>query len=272
LTVQERNSGNSVTREYAWGLSKGGGIGGLLYLGQASQSYCYVYDGKGNVVVVLDASEIPVASYGYDVFGLLLATNGNLDQPFGFSTKHYDGQAGLSDFGYRVYSAPAARWMNRDPIGEAGGLNLYVQSLNDPVNHTDALGLAVKMQINLPQAGLIHSLLKAAGGLDLVTSLVQILNGDCKGAGETLAMSYLTDRMKTVAGAEGGAVVSLAITIVQLEEAIRVSAPDIISATVPDIISAGRGILENAEMQKQLRERTMDDAIRNAMRKPQSEY
>ena len=33
------------------------------------------------------------------------------------------------------------RWPNRDPIGEAGGFNLYVLALNSPSNRIDVLGL-----------------------------------------------------------------------------------------------------------------------------------
>lgn len=33
------------------------------------------------------------------------------------------------------------RWLNRDPIGEEGGLNLYGYVLNDPINLIDPLGL-----------------------------------------------------------------------------------------------------------------------------------
>ncbi len=33
------------------------------------------------------------------------------------------------------------RWINRDPIGEAGGVNLYVVAVNSPFDLTDSLGL-----------------------------------------------------------------------------------------------------------------------------------
>src|SRR5262249_23192933 len=33
------------------------------------------------------------------------------------------------------------RWINRDPIGERGGLNLYTYVLSDPLNASDPFGL-----------------------------------------------------------------------------------------------------------------------------------
>ena len=40
-----------------------------------------------------------------------------------------------------MYSPQWGRWLQRDPIGEAGGLNLYGYCLNDPSDLIDTLGL-----------------------------------------------------------------------------------------------------------------------------------
>ncbi len=45
--------------------------------------------------------------------------------PHRFSTKWQDDYTGLYDYGYRWYWPEIGRWMNRDPIGEEGGENLY---------------------------------------------------------------------------------------------------------------------------------------------------
>lgn len=86
----------------------------------------------------------------------VLTESSGIDQPFRFSTKRYDEDTGLSYYGYRFYSASLGRWMIRDPLGEAGGMNLYgfVDSVgkvplqtnlynfvgNDPVNYIDPEG------------------------------------------------------------------------------------------------------------------------------------
>ena len=49
--------------------------------------------------------------------------------------------SGVRYYGFRFYSPSQGRFLNRDPIEEAGGLNLYAFVRNDPVNHWDYLGL-----------------------------------------------------------------------------------------------------------------------------------
>src|SRR5262245_66577575 len=61
--------------------------------------------------------------------------------PFRWSTKFWDEETGLVDRGERVYRPDWGRWLNQDPIGIEGGLNLYASVGNNSVNHFDALGL-----------------------------------------------------------------------------------------------------------------------------------
>ena len=143
LAIQERDASNQVVSEYTWGLNMGGGIGGLLNMRQSGNDYQYLYDGRGNVSALLNTSQQVAASYRYDSFGNLMAKTGTLDQPFGFSTKRYDAGTGLSYYGYRFYAPTIGKWLTRDPLGEAGGINLYGFCLNDPVNWFDPLGLEV---------------------------------------------------------------------------------------------------------------------------------
>lgn len=48
---------------------------------------------------------------------------------------------GFHYFGYRFYSSAWQRWLNRDPIQEIGGWNLYKFVHNTPVTGIDPLGL-----------------------------------------------------------------------------------------------------------------------------------
>ena len=143
LALQDRAADNGVTGDYLWGLNFGGGIGGLLNLRQNGQGYDYMYDGIGNVTALLDPNQQVVASYRYDTFGKLVAKSGAVEQPFQFSTKRYEAGVGLNYYGYRFYAPDLGRWMNRDPLGEAGGINLYGFVQNDPVNWVDPEGTSI---------------------------------------------------------------------------------------------------------------------------------
>ena len=44
---------------------------------------------------------------------------------------------------FRPYDPDSAKWLSPDPIGEAGGMNLYGYVLGNPVNMWDPLGLEV---------------------------------------------------------------------------------------------------------------------------------
>ncbi len=150
--LDKDGSTNATLRQYTWGLNLGGGIGGLLHLYSASagQNYAYLYDGKGNVEAMLDNSESVVAAYRYDPFGKLLAKTGSLEQPFGFSTKRYNAPVGMVQYEARNYFPPIGRWDSRDPLGEAGGLNLYAFVGNNPVNWVDPWGL-VQVDLTDPE-------------------------------------------------------------------------------------------------------------------------
>ena len=47
----------------------------------------------------------------------------------------------MPKYGFRYFSPETGRWLNRDPIEEEGGLNLYSFVKNDPMNRWDILGL-----------------------------------------------------------------------------------------------------------------------------------
>ena len=55
--------------------------------------------------------------------------------------------------GYRFYEPNLQRWLNRDPIGERGGANLYVYGSNDSVHRIDPLGLIDRTGPSFPLFG-----------------------------------------------------------------------------------------------------------------------
>lgn len=67
--------------------------------------------------------------------------------PFRWSTKFTDDQTDLVYYGYRYYSAGLGRWINRDPMGEDGGINLYAFLANDGIRFVDPNGLTALSDI-----------------------------------------------------------------------------------------------------------------------------
>jgi RHS repeat-associated protein len=82
------------------------------------------------------------ASYEYDPFGNLLSMSGPYaaSNPWRFSTKYAHAETGWYYYGYRYYNPLLGRWVNRDPIEEEGGVNIYSLLANDGVNGIDVLG------------------------------------------------------------------------------------------------------------------------------------
>ena len=136
--VQERNSANEVTAQ----LVRDGNIGGILSRTTADGAAFYGYDGNGNVTLLTNGAGQDVAHYRYDAFGQTLEAVGPRagENPYRFSTKEVHAASGLYDFGYRFYSPGMGRWINRDPLGEDGGVNLYAMVGNSPVNDVDEYG------------------------------------------------------------------------------------------------------------------------------------
>ncbi len=85
-----------------------------------------------------------VARYLYDPFGRVLAQWGGVARAnsMQFSSMPHDGPSGLTVYRYRCYDPTFQRWLNRDPIGERGGLNLYTFVGNSSENVVDSFGWA----------------------------------------------------------------------------------------------------------------------------------
>ncbi|QXP85201.1 RHS repeat-associated core domain-containing protein [Methylococcus sp. Mc7] len=59
----------------------------------------------------------------------------------GYAGMFRHAQSGLYLTLYRAYDPRTGRWLSRDPIGEAGGVNLYAYVGNNPVTLADPDGL-----------------------------------------------------------------------------------------------------------------------------------
>jgi RHS repeat-associated protein len=149
------DGGNNLLQSFTWGadlsgtVQSAGGVGGLTSMTIPSGlpnagTYFPAYDGNGNVMTLVNATSGTIAAqYEYGPFGEVIRATGPMAfvNPFRFSTKYQDDETAMLYCGYRYYNPSIGRWLNRDPIGEAGGINLYGAMGNDLVNNVDPYGL-----------------------------------------------------------------------------------------------------------------------------------
>lgn len=144
--LEERASDNSTVlrRFYA---------GGHVDISDSGKRYAYTSDHLGSVreVMLLDGtSGDPTTStlsarYDYDLWGNRTVLDGGTAAEtlvlHGYTGHVYHKWSGLWLAPYRTYSSGMGRWISRDLIAEAGGVNLYGYVANAPVSITDPLGL-----------------------------------------------------------------------------------------------------------------------------------
>ncbi|WP_257228750.1 RHS repeat domain-containing protein [Akkermansia muciniphila] len=110
-----------------------------LALVQGASLYCYGVDFNKNVSEVFDAQGTIAAAYDYSPYGAVTGT-GSLGQPVQWSGEMHDEELALVYYNYRYYNPKDGRWINRDPIAEQGGWNLYGFVDNGVVFSIDYLG------------------------------------------------------------------------------------------------------------------------------------
>jgi len=77
----------------------------------------------------------------YDPYGNKTLVTGTLVSDIGYAGYVYHAASALNFTRYCAYDAAHARWINRDPIAEMGGVNLYAYVSGNPVTLTDSSGL-----------------------------------------------------------------------------------------------------------------------------------
>lgn len=106
---------------------------------QARITY-YLNDHLGTSQKMTDENGQVVWSGDYMPFGNASITTADIENSFRFPGQYFDSETGLHYSYHRYYDPRTGRYLTPDPIGQAGGINLFVYTENNPVNNTDPTG------------------------------------------------------------------------------------------------------------------------------------
>jgi RHS repeat-associated protein len=130
---QSRDGSDSVLKRY---LDEG------EYDLATSQKLVYMPDQIGSVRDVLDATTgTRVASYDHSPYGIVTQSNVTNGAAYQYAELFYHAVSGLNLSSTRAIDGVTGRWLNRDPIREGGGFNLYAYVGGNPINVGDPEGL-----------------------------------------------------------------------------------------------------------------------------------
>jgi len=123
-----------------------GSLAGILLQGIVAQIseekiYYFINDHLGTPRKVVDENGRVVWSADYQPFGQAALSTETVTNNFRFPGQYYDAETGLHYNYHRSYNPSTGRYLNPDPIGLAGGLNLFAYVQNNPINSGDPNGM-----------------------------------------------------------------------------------------------------------------------------------
>jgi RHS repeat-associated protein len=101
----------------------------------------YTRDHLGSIREASDSTGTIQARYDYDPYGVQTVLTESLIPSFAYTGHFQHKPSGLYLALFRGLDPNQGRWLNRDPLGEAGGQNLYAYVNNNPIKGMDLLGL-----------------------------------------------------------------------------------------------------------------------------------
>ena len=134
-------AGGDVIRESRHGLDVAylRGLGADETLGQ-EQSLTYLIDGTRSTIGLVDGSGNLVQTFAYEPFGVA-ETSGPPDRVrYQFTGRERDADW-LYYYRARYYNPRLMRFLQPDPLGRAGGANVYAYAANNPLSFIDPSGL-----------------------------------------------------------------------------------------------------------------------------------
>jgi len=160
--VEQANSSVTSAKTFVWcedlrceERNDSGGIIQKLYpAGQATTSTnsYYTIDHLGSTREMTSSGGAIEAQYSIDPFGKVAKLQGSQIAAYQFAHYYCHSASGLNLTFARAYFAQLGRFINRDPSGLDGGINLYAYAANNPISFIDPSGRLPDVA-QLPQYG-----------------------------------------------------------------------------------------------------------------------
>ncbi|MEW1722060.1 RHS repeat-associated core domain-containing protein [Streptomyces sp. NPDC093109] len=115
------------------------GLDEFLTRTENGKTQVYLTDALGTVLGLADPDGTVATRYTYDPYGQPTASGAESTNPYTFTGRENDG-TGLLYYRNRYYDPETGRFISQDPIGYAGGTNLYQYALSSPTTYTDPSG------------------------------------------------------------------------------------------------------------------------------------
>ena len=114
----------------------------------AGSTLYYHQDGLGTVTELTDTNGS--VAKAYDAYGNLLESPGTVEQPYTYTGRELDQETGLYYYRARYYDPTTGKFLQQDPIGLRGGVNLYRYVRNNPSNYVDPTGRVLGLAVFIP--------------------------------------------------------------------------------------------------------------------------
>jgi len=148
LNLVQELSGGAPTANLLTGL----GIDETFTRSDGSGPSTLLVDALGSTLALTNAAGTVQTLYTYDPFGSTTASGATSANATQFTGRENDGTE-LYFHRARYYSPALHRFVSEDPLGLAGGLNIFAYAGNQPTNYIDPLGLKPNSGFGEPPGG-----------------------------------------------------------------------------------------------------------------------
>jgi RHS repeat-associated protein len=202
LIAEQDGTTGALLREYVW-------LDGMplaLVTGTvATPQFAYVHTGQiGEPLMATDASQAKLWDVALDPWGNVqtLAT-ASITQDLRFPGQWMQGESGLAQNGMRDYDPTLGRYIEADPIGLAGGSNLFAYANSNPLKYTDPTGKCAELVSGLICAAMAGAAIGFVEGIIIDYAIQKYWEGRCQ-------LDYNRMFESGLWGAAGGAVGNVA--------------------------------------------------------------